>query len=393
MKPISQAEVHPDADSLNAFAEQALAAPERERILAHIAGCGRCRQVVFLAQQAAADAEAALVPAAGAANRPGAWRRRWRLAWVPAAALASMVALVVTFHPWHAAPGPNASQSALPAEGKSAPSPLSPKPALPELRAAAAKGATGRAGHEEAAGNAAGRAAAKTVARANSAARRRPVQEVAVDAAPAAAPPALPDRPALSIDNAALSAAGAFGPGPEPRPVPAQPQPQTAVAAWRQEQMAGAAQKKAAAAPRADRSLHGTEGRFQGGRTMAAAVPRPQLTAAYAGSIESGAFNPATGQVAPLQPSAFKMPSGLMAVSTATAWHHMLAIDRAGALFLSEDQGKNWQPVQKQWTGRALAVKAQAGTSAGPELDSVFQMTCDNGSTWVSADGKSWRAQ
>ena len=47
---------HPDAESLNAFLEQALPAPERAQILGHIASCSRCRQVVFLAQQAAAEA-------------------------------------------------------------------------------------------------------------------------------------------------------------------------------------------------------------------------------------------------------------------------------------------------------------------------------------------------
>lgn len=40
---------HPDADVLNAFAEQALAASEREGVLQHLALCTECREVVALA--------------------------------------------------------------------------------------------------------------------------------------------------------------------------------------------------------------------------------------------------------------------------------------------------------------------------------------------------------
>ncbi len=55
MNSTFQLDSHPDAESLNAFAEQALSEREREPILAHLAACSRCRQVIFLAQQAASD--------------------------------------------------------------------------------------------------------------------------------------------------------------------------------------------------------------------------------------------------------------------------------------------------------------------------------------------------
>src|SRR5271166_2633658 len=42
-------QMHPDADLLTAFAEQALAAPDREGVLLHLALCGDCRDVVALA--------------------------------------------------------------------------------------------------------------------------------------------------------------------------------------------------------------------------------------------------------------------------------------------------------------------------------------------------------
>ena len=45
--------VHPDPDALNAFVEGALPEHERVECLAHLAECGQCREVVFLAQKAA----------------------------------------------------------------------------------------------------------------------------------------------------------------------------------------------------------------------------------------------------------------------------------------------------------------------------------------------------
>src|SRR5260221_2821899 len=46
-------QVHPDADLLTAFAEQALSATERDGVLQHLALCGDCRDVVALALPAA----------------------------------------------------------------------------------------------------------------------------------------------------------------------------------------------------------------------------------------------------------------------------------------------------------------------------------------------------
>ena len=42
-------QTHPDADVLTAFAEQALAAREREGVLQHLALCADCRDIVALA--------------------------------------------------------------------------------------------------------------------------------------------------------------------------------------------------------------------------------------------------------------------------------------------------------------------------------------------------------
>lgn len=45
---LPEAEAHPDADLLTAFAEQALAGREREGVIDHLARCGDCREIVAL---------------------------------------------------------------------------------------------------------------------------------------------------------------------------------------------------------------------------------------------------------------------------------------------------------------------------------------------------------
>ena len=52
-----QLDLHPDAESLNAFAELVLPEREREQVLTHLAACSRCRQVVHFAQDAASASE------------------------------------------------------------------------------------------------------------------------------------------------------------------------------------------------------------------------------------------------------------------------------------------------------------------------------------------------
>src|SRR5579872_629616 len=66
---VKPAGAHPDADVLTAFAERALAEREREKILAHLAGCHECREVVALASPD--DVVAAPEPARGGFRFPG----------------------------------------------------------------------------------------------------------------------------------------------------------------------------------------------------------------------------------------------------------------------------------------------------------------------------------
>jgi hypothetical protein len=99
------------------------------------------------------------------------------------------------------------------------------------------------------------------------------------------------------------------------------------------------------------------------------------------------------------------LPSGLPAVAAAAASHHLLAIDAAGSLFLSEDAGIVWESVARQWTGRAIRISfspasataaaspsgASDASSAAAPAPSRFEIVTDRGLTWTSIDGRSWK--
>ena len=57
--------IHPEAEQLNAFAENALAANERESVLTHLATCAECRQVVSLAVASRPEGAPLVKPARG----------------------------------------------------------------------------------------------------------------------------------------------------------------------------------------------------------------------------------------------------------------------------------------------------------------------------------------
>lgn len=83
--------------------------------------------------------------------------------------------------------------------------------------------------------------------------------------------------------------------------------------------------------------------------------------------------------------------------SEATAGMTVISIDKSGAVFRSEDAGKNWQLVHVQWSGRAVQVKLKSPAPADAgllkEVSHVFELTTDKLETWISRDGKTWSLQ
>ena len=341
----SQFDVHPDAESLNAFAEQALGEREHAEVVAHLAECGRCRQVVFLAQEAAGGMEAAVavntVDRAAATRRP--WFRSWWLVWAPTAALAAVVGLAVYVHvrrvEMSAEMAKLTTQAAPPQMG--ARNPESPAP--PAM--AAMPGAAPVAPQER-------------------------KEEAKKAEAPGSAAPAL--------------TAGAMGANSD------------AEAAHEEGKGAAEATQRSAMASRAVAQAAASEA-VQSAPVvgvLAAPAARSEARPAPPPSLPVGARHDASGAFAVYKARPAELPSGLPTVSAVTARDRRLAVDRAGGVFLSEDLGNHWGSVAKQWDGRAVTVRLQgAGAQDGSTPAAVFELVNDQGQLWASSDGKTWKAQ
>lgn len=86
---------HPSADVLSAFTERALADRERQSVTDHLARCGECREVVFMASGAVEEMTVEQQAATVAPIRP---RWKWAIAW--AAPLAAVLLLVGGYFVW-----------------------------------------------------------------------------------------------------------------------------------------------------------------------------------------------------------------------------------------------------------------------------------------------------
>ena len=122
---------HPDADQLTAFAERALTGREREQMLAHLASCAGCREVVALA---APEVEEGAVAAPAKPN----WLPWPVLRWGAVAAAVVLVAAVVLLQsPRFAAPAGKTAQALPASQERALISSNKPKPAEAEQSPAA----------------------------------------------------------------------------------------------------------------------------------------------------------------------------------------------------------------------------------------------------------------
>jgi hypothetical protein len=97
-----------------------------------------------------------------------------------------------------------------------------------------------------------------------------------------------------------------------------------------------------------------------------------------------------------------KLPGGGAAVARVVMGDRMLAVDSAGNLYLSRNEGKSWKKIKPQWPGKAAqlavlpahqAAASETITVKGKSAESqqVFELTTDTGAMWTSEDGKHWR--
>jgi len=123
--------------------------------------------------------------------------------------------------------------------------------------------------------------------------------------------------------------------------------------------------------------------------TMEITNPAPEVS--YAAQIPEGR---AKGSPRPL-------PSKLPAAITLENGGRTLAVDSAGALFVSKNVGARWKAVKHQWPGKIAELtvtpadvnKAKRSDTGTTTAASTFQLTTESGTVWLSADGVHWSAR
>jgi hypothetical protein len=380
-----QLEFHPDAESLNAFAEKALPVREREQVVAHLAGCSRCRQVIFVAQQADADLEMTAAPVARTAWRSGSWLSGWRLAWIPAVALAGVVGLVFLVQGRHGETGTEMArvspQSVPQAEGN-ATKPAAKERVFAEKAHAPVSHGVEKLPEIKTESTAAGAAYVPAPAQA-----ARPPAAVSERVTVASAPPL------LQTSHASVGQGMQMEPL-EQVPAPTAQSPQRVTGAYSSNSAAVyAPQAKMDEMEDRARTSQKEQARYAG--SGGASSEHLKKNAMPHSSYDAGGSVPVIHFEAAPRSITAPLPSGLTIVSTVTAQNRMLAIDAAGALFLSEDSGSNWESVARQWTGRAVDVSFlpySNGSTTAAIPAKVFELRNDKNLIWVSVDGMIWTA-
>jgi hypothetical protein len=425
MNVSGQHEMHPDAETLSAFTEQALNSKERGEVLAHLAVCGLCRQVVTLAREAAGAEVAA---ARHKAARPRAWWRSWGLTLVPAAALAATA--VIAFYVHELAIERTSDVAKLEQQQASEKS-ASPPQASPEPPAHAAPPAPVTP------------VDAPTKLRETERpdeARRKAVTEPEETAA--APPPEVADGPAPEREEYRESPSaeihGAMANAHNPTQASADDRTPSAAAIYDEERKKlpeEATEERHLYAPKAaaPTSLHDSEAdktRAEKARIDNAGSAPPESRAASSseqvevnalqletqpapdltvGELKSRRLNGFSGALMGRQ---IHLPSGLPTLSIASSGRCLLAIDKKGTLFFSADSGSTWEKVKRQWTGRAILVRRKTAEDATPPAatvpesaggtsisdalshpETVFELVNDQSELWFSADGRIWTAK
>lgn len=398
--------MHPDAESLTAFAEQVLPLAEREEILAHMSACSRCREVVFLAQHAAEEDQS--TPVVLVAEERGKPRSSWfdrRWAWIPAAACAGLIGVAVVQHNRRVATETQTAANVAPSDALRAT--VSPKAALqnpvPQNEPRAAKQATVSGSVEER------EIAPQTLARdeAKRLDANKPTDKK--DVGVRATVPAILLAPGVSGGSIHGMMAARAKTSPIGGPSAAnQFQQQNMANQQNTLQLSSGAQldaanstANAAPAPRAE-----SETVTVNAQAVAPTPSAPMTAQAQVSVIPTTEQSEAVslaGVAGFSKKQKASLPSGLDALSVASRADRTIALDTKGALFLSEDGGKHWKPVRTQWTGRAVLVRSLNTMEKGNALGAQgalkmsptprFELVTDNLQTWLSADGNIWTLQ
>ena len=351
MSEFYQSGQHPDADQLSAFAEDALPAHEREQTLAHLAGCTDCRMIVSLSLPHVEDAPQLQTVVA---RKP--WSYGWNVAWLAGAGLAALIFFTLHIH---------------------------------------------NSGHDgKIAGTLTQTAAVHTAASPQAA----PMEPTVTNAAPTPVRKAVPAVAALrspdTVEALKNPSVGATMDGRQIATLPVrgrnfivQPQQQQLTQQQQSQQQAGALHgfvfgdaaggrvARDDRSPFAQRSAPNENNKEAASANAAAPVAAPPLNSAQVQqapaaaaksapqtsdtvTVDAGAMGMETtnASASTILPSGapvnvHRLPSHLAIASTIARAKQILAVDTAGALFLSNDGGSHWKAVAAQWPGRAVKVE------------------------------------
>jgi hypothetical protein len=404
---------HPDAESLNAFVEQALTATEREQVLTHMATCSRCRQVVYLAQEAAGVERHVAAPVASgdrssiersSPKRTRSWFGGWRLAWIPVAAMAGFVGFAVLQHVRHT---PAESQVAVNSpqqklqEGSS-PGRVTNSNAVDKTETVSKKAKSSEAEHGLAAGKSMPERADSDISETKLDAveqANKPAAKLSADAVR----PSLQNERDKARDSAEVSnsVSAVYLPHEEVRqealkkpgaPDKAEQRLQTESKQLQTAQVSvSGGTEKPPSAPSASQT---------GSASFEAASPAANASAAtrQSASSESNYKGAISGNaMADLKAKRTLLPNGTAALSTATAKGRTVALDASGAMYMTENAGKKWILITPQWAGRAVMVRTRETSPQSDALtvnnNAVFELINDGLQTWVSSDGRVWVPQ
>jgi hypothetical protein len=407
---------HLSPDQLSAFAENVLPEHERLSALAHLADCPDCRQVVFLLQQ---TDPSLTIPKPLVETPRRAWFSLPQIFVAATAALACSLILVLIVH--HSVQN-NVAAPVTTAQLQPLPEPMPQPPAPPASSQAPAKisSASSKPSHEPpeilypppsppppppaqmkmpppptvlgglGVGMATGRAAEHRSSESKMADKQTfALDQLSADDSGAGVPQsalakqkAIPAVPTIASENRALKTYTGNG------AVSAKDLPITG---------------SAAAAPI---TLPPTP------------APPPPSSSAETVSVSADAASmqtetlPLSGRsvesydaLAPGVAPSFKLPSKKPVAAQLNAGGRTLALDTAGALFLSYDKGKRWTAVKTQWSGKAVQLsfattpsrlyqvqpsQTQTQTQQSPIPTSGFELTTATGAVWLSSDGLTW---
>jgi hypothetical protein len=300
---------HPEADLLSAFSEGGLAGHERQQIMEHLAGCPRCRQVIFLAQQAAPEIEMVEKPVA-----IPFWRRRWIPIFASAAAVCVLagISLVLFQQQGEKAKAPENNIAR-----------QNPAPAPPV--------------------NAGGAAGAHAVAEDHIGKPAKPAKKDA----PVAEKPRATD--ALKPRSLAPQVSGTAS----DEPVRQMAHADEYATSRRKSVLLGESSEVTQSQSAKQSATLGAPP--QSAKVLAA---KPAYAASYQNhlAVPMARAVPSASGGAAGQSAVSALPSGQAAIASVDLGNRRLVLDGGGALFVSLDQGTHWRRIPQQWRGRATAL-------------------------------------